>query len=48
VETGGQADRLQALGCDTGQGRYFGSPAPAEEITARLRRRDRSTTSAAG
>ncbi|MFD0821063.1 putative bifunctional diguanylate cyclase/phosphodiesterase, partial [Micromonospora zhanjiangensis] len=48
VETGGQADRLRVLGCDTGQGRLFGAPVPAEEITARLGGRDRSTTSAAG
>ncbi|MEV4497342.1 EAL domain-containing protein [Micromonospora arborensis] len=38
VETGVQAERLRALRCDTGQGRYFGAPAPAEAITARLRR----------
>ncbi|MFF5052453.1 putative bifunctional diguanylate cyclase/phosphodiesterase [Micromonospora sp. NPDC000663] len=37
VETGVQAERLRALRCDTGQGRYFGAPAPAEVITARLR-----------
>ncbi|MEV7328643.1 EAL domain-containing protein [Micromonospora sp. NPDC093244] len=37
VETGVQAERLRALRCDTGQGRYFGPPAPAEVITARLR-----------
>ncbi|MFG3696494.1 putative bifunctional diguanylate cyclase/phosphodiesterase [Micromonospora sp. NPDC047620] len=37
VETGVQAERLRALRCDTGQGRYFGPPAPAAEITARLR-----------
>ncbi|MER7332449.1 MULTISPECIES: EAL domain-containing protein [unclassified Micromonospora] len=37
VETGVQAERLRALRCDTGQGRYFGPPAPAPEITARLR-----------
>jgi EAL domain-containing protein (putative c-di-GMP-specific phosphodiesterase class I) len=48
VETSGQADRLRALGCDTGQGRYFGPPVPAGEISARLRRRDRWPTSAAG
>jgi diguanylate cyclase (GGDEF)-like protein/PAS domain S-box-containing protein len=38
VETGVQAERLRALRCDTGQGRFFGPPAMAEEITARLRR----------
>ncbi|MET7670431.1 putative bifunctional diguanylate cyclase/phosphodiesterase [Micromonospora luteifusca] len=37
VETGVQAERLRALRCDTGQGRYFGAPAPADAITARLR-----------
>ena len=37
VETGVQAERLRALRCDTGQGRYFGAPAPAGEITDRLR-----------
>ncbi|MEH0935078.1 putative bifunctional diguanylate cyclase/phosphodiesterase [Micromonospora psammae] len=37
VETGTQAERLRALRCDTGQGRWFGPPEPAERITARLR-----------
>ena len=37
VETEVQAERLRALRCDTGQGRYFGAPAPADAITARLR-----------
>ncbi|MFI6819446.1 putative bifunctional diguanylate cyclase/phosphodiesterase [Micromonospora sp. NPDC050187] len=37
VETAAQAERLRALRCDTGQGRFFGPPAPADEITARLR-----------
>ncbi|WP_326560356.1 putative bifunctional diguanylate cyclase/phosphodiesterase [Micromonospora sp. NBC_01796] len=37
VETAGQADRLRALTCDTGQGLYFGAPVAADEITARLR-----------
>ncbi|WP_346535896.1 EAL domain-containing protein [Micromonospora sp. DPT] len=37
VETGAQAERLRALRCDTGQGRWFGPPMPAGEITARLR-----------
>ncbi|GGM29687.1 putative bifunctional diguanylate cyclase/phosphodiesterase [Micromonospora yangpuensis] len=37
VETGDQVERLRALRCDTGQGRWFGPPVPAEEITARLR-----------
>ncbi|MEH0937382.1 putative bifunctional diguanylate cyclase/phosphodiesterase [Micromonospora psammae] len=29
VETEGQADRLRAIGCDAGQGWYFGRPGPA-------------------
>nr|WP_229401128.1 EAL domain-containing protein [Micromonospora okii] len=37
VETPAQAERLQALRCDTGQGRWFGGPVPAAGITARLR-----------
>ncbi|GHJ09582.1 GGDEF domain-containing protein [Micromonospora humidisoli] len=37
VETEEQAERLRALRCDTGQGRWFGPPAPADQITARLR-----------
>ncbi|WFE64505.1 EAL domain-containing protein [Micromonospora sp. WMMD714] len=37
VETGEQAERLRALRCDTGQGRWFGPPTPADQITARLR-----------
>ncbi|MGC4870191.1 putative bifunctional diguanylate cyclase/phosphodiesterase [Micromonospora sp. DT53] len=37
VETDVQAERLRALRCDTGQGLYFGAPAPADAITARLR-----------
>ncbi|MER7415546.1 EAL domain-containing protein [Micromonospora peucetia] len=44
VETGVQAERLRALRCDTGQGRFFGPPAPAAEITARLRGDDRGPT----
>ncbi|MFK3980279.1 putative bifunctional diguanylate cyclase/phosphodiesterase [Micromonospora sp. NPDC050397] len=36
VETAGQADRLRALGCDAGQGLFFGAPVAAERITARL------------
>ncbi|MEV1328951.1 EAL domain-containing protein [Micromonospora costi] len=36
VETGVQAERLRALRCDTGQGRFFGAPAPAREIADRL------------
>ncbi len=37
VETEAQAERLRSLRCDTGQGRWFGPPVPAAEITARLR-----------
>ncbi|MFI7487615.1 putative bifunctional diguanylate cyclase/phosphodiesterase [Micromonospora echinaurantiaca] len=37
VETPVQAERLRALRCDTGQGRFFGPPMPADRITARLR-----------
>ncbi|WDZ87499.1 putative bifunctional diguanylate cyclase/phosphodiesterase [Micromonospora cathayae] len=37
VETAVQAERLRALRCDTGQGRFFGPPVPAHDITARLR-----------
>ncbi|SCL30429.1 diguanylate cyclase/phosphodiesterase with PAS/PAC sensor(s) [Micromonospora nigra] len=37
VETPVQAERLRALRCDTGQGRFFGAPGPAGEIVARLR-----------
>ncbi|MFI7605471.1 putative bifunctional diguanylate cyclase/phosphodiesterase [Micromonospora sp. NPDC049366] len=36
VETGEQAERLRALRCDTGQGRYFGAPMPADAIADRL------------
>ncbi|GAA2037501.1 putative bifunctional diguanylate cyclase/phosphodiesterase [Polymorphospora rubra] len=37
VETRHQADRLLALGCDTGQGRFYGPPQEAGGITALLR-----------
>ncbi|MEV7226455.1 MULTISPECIES: EAL domain-containing protein [Polymorphospora] len=37
VETRHQADRLSALGCDTGQGRFYGPPQEAGGITALLR-----------
>ncbi|MBO4206286.1 putative bifunctional diguanylate cyclase/phosphodiesterase [Micromonospora echinofusca] len=40
VETGVQAERLRALGCDTGQGRLFGAPVEATEIAARLAETD--------
>ena len=36
VETEVQAERLRALRCDTGQGRWFGAPMPADAIRARL------------
>jgi diguanylate cyclase (GGDEF)-like protein/PAS domain S-box-containing protein len=36
VETEAQAERLRALRCDTGQGRWFGGPVPAAGIRARL------------
>ncbi|MFE9653580.1 putative bifunctional diguanylate cyclase/phosphodiesterase [Micromonospora sp. NPDC006431] len=36
VETEAQAERLRALRCDTGQGRWFGAPVPAEHIRRRL------------
>ncbi|HLL68617.1 MAG TPA: EAL domain-containing protein [Micromonosporaceae bacterium] len=32
VETAEQAERLQALGCDTGQGWYFGEAGPADAV----------------
>jgi diguanylate cyclase (GGDEF)-like protein/PAS domain S-box-containing protein len=36
VETGAQADRLRAMGCDTAQGWHFGPPTSAAEIAARI------------
>jgi diguanylate cyclase (GGDEF)-like protein/PAS domain S-box-containing protein len=36
VETAEQADLLRALGCDTGQGLFFGAPAAAGEIDTLL------------
>jgi diguanylate cyclase len=38
VETARQAERLREIGCDTGQGWFFGRPVPAHEIPALLRR----------
>jgi EAL domain-containing protein (putative c-di-GMP-specific phosphodiesterase class I) len=38
VETGVQSERLAALGCDVGQGRWFGDAGPAESIPALWRR----------
>ncbi|SDC95642.1 PAS domain S-box-containing protein/diguanylate cyclase (GGDEF) domain-containing protein [Geodermatophilus telluris] len=37
VEEPGQLAALRALGCDTGQGHLFGSPVPADAVTALLR-----------
>ncbi|GIJ31707.1 diguanylate cyclase (GGDEF) domain-containing protein [Micromonospora sediminimaris] len=37
VETGGQAERLRAIGCDAGQGWHFGRPASPDHILARIR-----------
>jgi diguanylate cyclase (GGDEF)-like protein/PAS domain S-box-containing protein len=39
VETRVQAERLAALGCDVGQGRWFGDAGPAEWVTDLTRRR---------
>jgi EAL domain-containing protein (putative c-di-GMP-specific phosphodiesterase class I) len=36
VENRAQAELLRALGCDTGQGRWFGAPGPAEEVAGFL------------
>jgi diguanylate cyclase (GGDEF)-like protein len=38
VETAEQAARLRELGCDLGQGFYFGVPHPAEDLAGHLRR----------
>ncbi|HVD12973.1 MAG TPA: EAL domain-containing protein, partial [Actinomycetota bacterium] len=38
VETAEQAARLRELGCDLGQGYYFGVPHPAEDLAGHLRR----------
>ncbi len=32
VETADQRERLQSLGCDVGQGYYFGRPGPADDL----------------
>ncbi len=37
VETPAQSERLAALGCDTGQGHYFGGELSAPELERRLR-----------
>ena len=36
VESAGQLNRLRELGCDIGQGYYFGRPMPAESMAMRL------------
>ena len=38
VETAGQARRLRALGCDIGQGHWYGDPVPATRLAPQLRR----------
>ncbi len=42
VETGVQADRLSALACDLGQGRWFGDAGPGEWVPSLARRRMKS------
>jgi EAL domain-containing protein (putative c-di-GMP-specific phosphodiesterase class I) len=37
VETAEQAARLRDLGCDIGQGFYFGTPGTAERLNTHLR-----------
>jgi diguanylate cyclase (GGDEF)-like protein/PAS domain S-box-containing protein len=39
VQTEAQADRLRIIGCDTGQGQYFGTAGPPEEMEGLLARR---------
>jgi diguanylate cyclase (GGDEF)-like protein/PAS domain S-box-containing protein len=43
VETGPQADRLRALGCDTAQGWYYAPALPPERIGRELTRRPSGT-----
>jgi diguanylate cyclase (GGDEF)-like protein/PAS domain S-box-containing protein len=42
IETPAQAERLRALGCDTGQGWHFARPQDAEAVTALLARERRT------
>jgi len=44
VETVAQVERLRAIGCDTGQGWYFGRPEPPEEIAERFAPRQPAVT----
>ncbi|MDT5038376.1 MAG: hypothetical protein QOE03_3561, partial [Micromonosporaceae bacterium] len=37
VETAVQADRLRAVGCDSGQGFYYAYPGPPELITEMIK-----------
>jgi EAL domain-containing protein (putative c-di-GMP-specific phosphodiesterase class I) len=36
IETPEQASLLKEMGCDLGQGNYFGRPLPSEEFAERL------------
>jgi diguanylate cyclase (GGDEF)-like protein/PAS domain S-box-containing protein len=38
VETAAQARKLRALGCDVGQGHWYGDPVPASQLAPLLRR----------
>jgi EAL domain-containing protein (putative c-di-GMP-specific phosphodiesterase class I) len=38
VETAGQLDELRRMGCDVGQGYYFGRPLHPDRVAALLRR----------
>lgn len=39
IETSGQLEELQKIGCDTGQGYYFSRPMPADAASELLRRK---------
>jgi EAL domain-containing protein (putative c-di-GMP-specific phosphodiesterase class I) len=39
VETAAQSTALQAMGCDIGQGFFFGQPLPIEQIVAMIQQR---------